>query len=328
MSPEAPKLDDTPNRKRVKLTAAEKLMLGAADPNGPEATAFLELNGLKLGDEIIADVEGNDAPEIISLAEEDFFVRDREATESFTAEAASRAEQFVESEAEVTPESAAEHQELVKEFATDAGEVAVDEVEAEAGLPLKPFADTAQPAPWSKEARDRERAINNPTRDNPNMFDDVEDMVRIVSYTGEGNKEQRGELAGLFYENGRNIALIRPEKFDGTYIEVDADTISGQTRAKRPEAEPTETEDTSERPIGAASIEDIMSILPEERRQRDKIELESYAMADAGLMKDPDNEALNLIKHQNWNRMSADAKKLAGRYSQLTNTKGNMTKAA
>lgn len=78
MSPEAPKLDDTPSRKRVKITEAEKRLFKVADPNGPEIQAFLELNGLKFGDEIIADVEGQDEPEIFDLSEKDFFDTIRE----------------------------------------------------------------------------------------------------------------------------------------------------------------------------------------------------------------------------------------------------------
>lgn len=78
MSPEAPKLDDTPSRKRVKITEAEKRLFKVADPNGPEIQAFLELNGLKFGDEIIAEVEGQDEPEIFDLSEKDFFDTIRE----------------------------------------------------------------------------------------------------------------------------------------------------------------------------------------------------------------------------------------------------------
>lgn len=81
MSPEAPKLDDAPSRKRVKITEAEKRLFKVADPNGPEIQAFLELNGLKFGDEIIADVEGQDEPEIFDLSEKDFFDTIHEDTE-------------------------------------------------------------------------------------------------------------------------------------------------------------------------------------------------------------------------------------------------------
>lgn len=78
MSPEAPKLDDTPSRKRVKITEAEKRLFKVADPNGPEIQAFLLENGLKFGDEIIADVEGQDEPEVFDLSEKDFFDTIRE----------------------------------------------------------------------------------------------------------------------------------------------------------------------------------------------------------------------------------------------------------
>ncbi|MDB5162235.1 MAG: hypothetical protein JWM52_743 [Candidatus Saccharibacteria bacterium] len=74
-----------PTRKAVELSEAENLHLMMADPDSQEVADFLENNGLKFGDEIIAHIEGRDRAEILTLDKQDFFTRDRAETEAYHA---------------------------------------------------------------------------------------------------------------------------------------------------------------------------------------------------------------------------------------------------
>ena len=84
------------------------------------------------------------------------------------------------------------------------------------------------PNPWSKEAADQRRREQEPTRENPRMFDIHGGLVRLYEFPVGNGRMAEGIAAGVFSdEKGENVALIVPNDqfrretgYQGKYVEV------------------------------------------------------------------------------------------------------------
>lgn len=168
--------------------------------------------------------------------------------------------------------------------------------------------------------------------DPPTMFPET---TRVAIYM-EGGVEKREPFVGIGQRKSGNVALIKPAGSTGPYKEVpiesgvflgqydtaDAEKKWGPKKDGQSLQEVMSTPTPEQEAAADMSGEtDIPYLMLQGMSSRDRIELQSYASVDAGLMKNPDDESLNDIKHQNWNRMSDAAKSIAAKYSAAVNVK-------
>jgi hypothetical protein len=141
MASETNEQDKSPeSRKLIYLTSQENLTLMMADPESAEVKAIMDAHGIEFGEPVEANVDG--VRMVVETSKEDFWTRNRKATAelvsgegTFEQEAAEHAQNLM--------EATSEHDQLVEVVAEPMGETAVDEIEAEAGLPLEPFEEAA-----------------------------------------------------------------------------------------------------------------------------------------------------------------------------------------
>tara|TARA_Y100000114_G_scaffold154546_1_gene176785 strand:+ start:103 stop:1101 length:999 start_codon:yes stop_codon:yes gene_type:complete len=101
------------------------------------------------------------------------------------------------------------------------------------------------PNPWSKEAADQRRREQEPTRENPRMFDIHGGLVRLYEFPIGNGRMAEGIAAGVFSnEKGENVALIVPNDqfrretgYQGKYVEVPFSQLEHKVAA-RPESNP------------------------------------------------------------------------------------------
>lgn len=168
--------------------------------------------------------------------------------------------------------------------------------------------------------------------DEPTMFPET---TRVAIYMEDGVRKE-ARFVGTGHRKSGLVAFVKPDGFDGPYkeIPIEGGVFLGQYDTAEDEKKWGPRKD-------GESLADVMSKPTPEQEEaadmaaetniphrmlqgmssRDRIELQSYAAADAGLMKRPDDAALVDIKNQNWNRMSDDAKKIAAKYSAAVNVK-------
>lgn len=136
-------------------------------------------------------------------------------------------ERIVDAQTEALGRNAERH--LSSEEFEELGEPAVEAVVE------GPIAEA--PNPWSKEAADARRRAEEPTRENPRMFDTQDGLVRLYEFPIGNGQMAEGIVAGVFSdEKGENIALVEQSGKAG-YVEVPFSQLENKVVAK-PEANP------------------------------------------------------------------------------------------
>jgi hypothetical protein len=166
----------------------------------------------------------------------------------------------------------------------------------------------------------------------PTMFPET---TRMAIYM-ENGVEKREPFVGIGQRKSGNVALVKPAGFDGPYkeIPIEGGVFLGQYDTAEdekkwgPRKDGESLADVMSKPTpeqeeaaDMAAETDIPYRMLQGMSSRDRIELQSYATADAGLMRRPEDAALIDIKNQNWKRMSAEAKNIAAKYSAAVNAK-------
>jgi hypothetical protein len=182
----------------------------------------------------------------------------------------------------------------------------------------------------------------------PTMFPET---TRVAIYMEDGVRKE-ARFVGSGQRKSGNVILVKPDGFEGPYKEISIegggvlvgqydtandeknwgprkveDTPAGETQGKQPEISvespvdkvPTADEIAEMMSGEPTSVAEILALSPEERRQRDKQALESYATVVRGLARNPGDTSLEAIKQSNLRNMSEIVKKYADKYARLAN---------
>lgn len=146
MSPESDKSTEAPkSRKEMTMSSQDNLTLAMSDPDGPEVQELMDKYGIEFGDMVELHVEGKDDVMVMTADKNNFWDRDRAASEAlaierntpqpaetdFTQEAAEHAQSIVGQETPEKNEMLFQRQGAVEDLGVEAVEDVVEEPEVE-----------------------------------------------------------------------------------------------------------------------------------------------------------------------------------------------------
>lgn len=216
--------------------------------------------------------------------------------------------------------------------AEEKGEVALDA----AGI------EEPEISPWSFEASKARRESNMPGRENPHMFDEIEDPISPVEFEQVPGEVLRGRKVGWFNENGKNFSIIEPTPESRVLAQTTEAQMIVPDEVLRPARIFTETtpvdETTTERKPAAETTESGPGMSDKEYLEKlieglapdDEHHLQMYAMAEADKIvaqKAGDNDgSRDAQESMGWHlqRMSESAKDIKARYASRYRSMNNL----